>query len=102
MVVRISDVVLIVSWLSDGAIWFTLQEGLVAPVSKPSESTVESSLSNECKCWTEVSKNRRVAQLDVSREQAYPSQAERIDQFEFFFLSGGFVIGCDTGERLLM
>ena len=32
IVVRISDVVLLVSWLSDGVIWFTLQQGLVAPV----------------------------------------------------------------------
>ena len=44
MVVR--DVVLLV--VIDGAIWFTLQQGLVEPVSQPSESTVDSSPSNEC------------------------------------------------------
>ena len=54
MVVRISDVVLLVSWLSNGVIWFILQQGLVALVSQPSESIVDSSLSIECNCFTQT------------------------------------------------
>ena len=48
MVVRISDVVLLVSWLSDGAIWITLEQRLVAPAYRPFESIDDSSPSNEC------------------------------------------------------
>ena len=44
MVVRISEVLLLVSWLSDGV----LQQGLVALVCQLSESIVESSLSIKC------------------------------------------------------
>ena len=51
---------------------------------------------------TEVPINHRVALLDVSGEHAYPIQAEKLTSSSLLSLSGGYVIGCDTGKRLLM
>ena len=67
---RISDVVLLVSWLSDGAIWSPLQQGLVPADSQPSES-VAVRHSRTGAILTVLSTNPRLAAHEFSQEREF-------------------------------